>query len=67
MPVTVPSGCTCAATAAQAAAMAGAKVARSSTPPSTPWYFLCFGEAYYIGVLFVVASYLRAHKLFLRL
>ena len=32
-----------------------------------PWYFLCFGEATYIGVLFVVASYLRAHKLFLRL
>ena len=32
-----------------------------------PWYFLCFGEVTYIGVLFVVASYLRAHKLFLRL
>jgi len=32
-----------------------------------PWYFLCFGEVSYIGVLFVVASYLRAHKLFLRL
>ena len=29
--------------------------------------FLCFGEVTYLGVLFVVASYLRAHKLFLRL
>jgi len=37
-------------------------------PADAPaWYFLCFGEASYIGVLFVVASYLRAHKLFLRL
>jgi hypothetical protein len=37
-------------------------------PQDSPaWYFLLWGEALYLGVAYVAASYLRAHKLFLRL
>jgi hypothetical protein len=37
-------------------------------PDDAPsWYFLCFGEVFYVGVIYVCTSYLRSHKLFLRL
>jgi hypothetical protein len=31
------------------------------------WYFLLWGEGLYLAVVFLAASYLRKHKLFLRL
>jgi len=31
------------------------------------WYFLLWGEGLYLSVVFLAATYLRTHKLFLRL
>jgi hypothetical protein len=40
----------------------------SMLPQDCPaWYFLLWGEGLYLGVSYVAAAYLRAHKLFLRL
>ena len=37
-------------------------------PDDSPaWYFLLWGEGLNIGIAYVCAAYLRAHKLFLRL